>query len=100
MPQFILPDPRLYPSFESGLNTNLIVTRSSSDTPPDFFNVSQALFACLSAVIGLLALIIGVLQLQRYRGRHSLHEEDPIFELEAGYPTVGTACICFMNKYI
>jgi hypothetical protein len=78
-----------------------IVTRStpdSPDSPPDFFNVSQALFACLSVIIGLLALIVGLLQLRKYQRRHFLTEENPVFELEAGYSWVSDAYTYITSK--
>jgi hypothetical protein len=77
-----------------------VVARSSPDTSSDFFNVSQALFACLSVIIGLLTLIVGLLQLRRYRKRHVPNEESPVFELEAGYSRVSEAYICLVSKAI
>jgi hypothetical protein len=76
------------------------VARSSPNTPPDFFNVSQALFACLSVIIGLLTLIVGLLQLRRYRKRHVPNEESPVFELEAGYSRVSESCIFSVSEVI
>jgi hypothetical protein len=87
-----------HPSHYSGVNTDLVVARTSSDTPPDFFNVSQALFACLSVVVGVLALIVGLLQLRRYRRRQELDEKNCVFELEAGLPVVRVTYICSMRK--
>jgi hypothetical protein len=69
-------------------DARLLAARTSSDTDPDFFNVSQAVFACASVIIGLLALIVGVIQLRKYRRRHVLGNREPVFELEACYPKV------------
>jgi hypothetical protein len=77
-----------------------IFARSYSDTLPDFFNVSQALFACLSVITGLLALIVGLLQLRRYRKHHVLNKQNPVFELEAGYSRVSETYICLVSKAI
>jgi hypothetical protein len=77
-----------------------VVARSLPDTSPAFFNVSQALFACLSVIIGLLALIVGLLQLRRYRKHHVLNEQNPVFELEAGYSRVSEAYIYLVSKAI
>jgi hypothetical protein len=75
-----------------------IVARSTPDPPPDFFNVSQVLFAYLSVIIGLLALIVGLLQLRRYQRRHFLTEENPVFELEADYSWVSDAYTCIASR--
>jgi hypothetical protein len=60
----------------------------------------QALFACLSVIIGLLTLIVGLLQLRRYRKRHVPNEESPVFELEAGYSRVSESCIFSVSEVI
>jgi hypothetical protein len=83
----IIPSIRSHSSFHNKYNVSSLSARSS-DTSLDLFNVSQAVFACLSVIIGLLALIIGVLQLRRYRRRPILQSQDPVFELEACYPKV------------
>jgi hypothetical protein len=80
-------EPRFIPCNEP--DARLIAARTSSDTDPNFFNVSQVVFASASVIIGLLALIIGVLQLRKYRRRHLLQNREPIFELEAYIPMVG-----------
>jgi hypothetical protein len=72
-------EPRFIPRNEP--DARLIAARTSSDTDPNFFNVPQ--------VVGLLALILGVLQLRKYRRRHLLQNREPIFELEAYIPMVG-----------
>jgi hypothetical protein len=86
-PRHTSPTLGLYSSFQHEPGTLQFVVRSTSDTPADFLDVSQALFACLSVIIGLLALVIGWLQLRRYRKHHALQDKDVVFELEAGYPT-------------
>ncbi|KAF1850498.1 uncharacterized protein K460DRAFT_412195 [Cucurbitaria berberidis CBS 394.84] len=58
---------------------------STTKVSHDFFDISETLFAGLSVLIGCLALIVGLLQLRRYRKRHSLQSQDCVFELEAGY---------------
>jgi hypothetical protein len=75
-------------SYDDELNTARVIVRAATDSPPDFFNVSQALFGFLSAFIGLLALVIGLLQLRRHRRHQALHTQDSVFELEANIPKV------------
>jgi hypothetical protein len=97
MPHLTSPVQRRLSNSRDELYITQVVPRSS-DAAPDFFNVSQALFACLSVIIGLLALIVGLLQLRRHRKRHALHANDPVFELEANFPKVRLKYACFVSN--
>lgn len=71
------------PATNLSLEVEHVVARSSPDTSPDIFNVSQALFAGLSVLIALLALVVGLLQLRRHRSRNWLRRQEFVCELEA-----------------
>ncbi|KAH3905926.1 hypothetical protein HBI56_161970 [Parastagonospora nodorum] len=75
-------------SFNLGLDGSQLSARSSSRSPANFFKISQALFAGLSVIIGLLALVIGLLQLRKHRKRRLPQDNNLVFELEAYYPEV------------
>lgn len=75
-------------SFNLGHRGSQLNARSSSKSPVSFFEISQALFAGLSVIIGLLALVVGLLQLRKHRKRRRLQDKDLIFELEGCYPEV------------
>jgi hypothetical protein len=71
--------------------------RSPSDSSPDIFNISQALFAGLSVLLALLALAVGLLQLRRNRARNVIRRNEFVFELEASCSQVcspGHCCLC------
>jgi hypothetical protein len=98
MPYLTVSFHKCTPSIFKELVEAHIVARSAPDSPPDFFNVSQALFACLSVIIGLLALIVGLLQLRKYRRRQFSNGQDPVFELEANYSWVSDAYVCTASR--
>jgi hypothetical protein len=71
--------------------------RSPSDSSPDIFNISQALFAGLSVLLALLALAVGLLQLRKNRARNVIRRNEFVFELEAPCSQVcspGHLCLC------
>lgn len=65
-----------------------LVSRSTSQVPEDFFNISDTLLAGISALIGFLALAVALLQLCRYRNRRAFHRLNHVFELDAAVPGV------------
>jgi hypothetical protein len=66
-----------------------------------FFDISETLFAGLSVLIGILALGIGFLQLQKYRRQQYLRHRDCVFELEANLPMVcKTSAIAMIESSI
>jgi hypothetical protein len=75
-------------SFNLDPDGSQLSARSSSRSPANFFDISQALFAGLSVIIGLLALVVGLLQLRNHCKRRLRQDEDLVFELEACYPEV------------
>jgi hypothetical protein len=73
---------------EEASRASAIITRSASEATDGFFDISETLFAGLSVLIGILALVVGLLQLQRYRRQQHLRDKDCVFELEASLPMV------------
>jgi heme exporter protein D len=76
-----------FSNFHYKLGTTHTIARSTSDTRSDFFNLSQAIFAFLSVIIALFALVVGFPQLRKYR-RRVLQDKELVFELEACYQRV------------
>jgi uncharacterized membrane protein len=73
---------------EEASQVSTILTRSASEATDGFFDISETLFAGLSVLIGILALVVGLLQLQRYRRQQRIGHKNCVFELEANLPMV------------
>jgi hypothetical protein len=73
---------------EEASRASVIITRSASKATDWFFDIPETLFAGLSVLVGILTLVVGLLQLQRYRRQQHLRDKDCVFELEASLPMV------------
>ena len=71
---------------------------SAAETPQNLFESLEAVFAGTSVLIGLIALIIGLLQLQRHRKASRLIIRNEICELEAGSPKASSQAYCCKSQ--
>lgn len=82
----IVGDHCLYTSQAARNTSNM--SQSSPSAPTDgLFSKSGVVFSGLSVIIAMMALVVGLLQLRRYRQRHK-PEIDRVYELEAAIPLV------------
>lgn len=71
-------------------NSTTVAHTLTAEESNSVLDILEALFAGLSVLIGILALVIGMFQLMKHRKRSASVSDLSVFELEAGLPQAST----------